>query len=81
MTFNQAYSDPSREAEPHALPDVEVFRLDAMEAKRVTGSNRAGAGFYYWYCLPGCLPDSDAIGPFDSEADALDDALDDARDE
>lgn len=76
MTFNQAYSNPDRESEPHALPDVEVFHCDSQEAKRVTGSNRAGAGFYYWFCLPGCLPDSEPIGPFDSEAEALADARD-----
>ena len=27
----QAYSDPSRESDPHALPDVEVFQLTARE--------------------------------------------------
>ena len=27
----QAYSDPSRESDPHALPDVEVFQLTAAE--------------------------------------------------
>jgi hypothetical protein len=21
-------------------------------------------GWFYWYCFPGCLPDSEAIGPF-----------------
>lgn len=28
----QAYSDPSRESDPHALPDIEVFQLTATEA-------------------------------------------------
>ena len=27
-------------------------------------------GYYFWYCLPGCLPDSEPYGPFASEADA-----------
>lgn len=27
----QAYSDPTRADDPHALPDVEVFELTAME--------------------------------------------------
>jgi hypothetical protein len=31
-------------------------------------------GWFYWYCLPGCLPDSDAFGPFATEAEALADA-------
>ena len=28
-------------------------------------------GWFYWYCFPGCLPDSEAIGPFDSYDEAL----------
>lgn len=27
-------------------------------------------GWYYWWCLPGCLPDSEPFGPFDSYDDA-----------
>lgn len=29
--MSQAYSDPSRERDPHALPDIEVFQLTAAE--------------------------------------------------
>ena len=29
--MTQAYSDPSRENEPFALPDVEIFYLDGAE--------------------------------------------------
>jgi hypothetical protein len=57
----------------HALPDVEVFYgcpddigIDAEQ------------GWYYWYCFPGCLPDSDPVGPFATEAEALADAQGDA---
>lgn len=31
-------------------------------------------GWFWWSCFPGCLPDSDPVGPFDTEADALADA-------
>ena len=31
-------------------------------------------GWYYWSCFPGCLPDSDPIGPFATSADAYHDA-------
>jgi hypothetical protein len=31
-------------------------------------------GWFYWFCFPGCLPDSEPKGPFQSEDDALDDA-------
>lgn len=34
--------------------------------------------WFYWYCLPGCLPDSDPIGPFASEDEALADARENA---
>lgn len=28
-------------------------------------------GFYYWFCLPGCMPDSEPDGPYDTEEEAL----------
>ena len=31
MTMTQAYSDPSRVDDPHALPDMEVFRVTELE--------------------------------------------------
>jgi hypothetical protein len=31
-------------------------------------------GFWYWTCLPGCLPDSDVSGPYDTAMAALTDA-------
>lgn len=31
-------------------------------------------GWFYWYCMPGCMPDSESFGPFESEAEALKDA-------
>jgi len=88
----QAYSDTTREAEPFALPDVEVFYVSDTEAKtnrsvmvnecvraffdeEHTG-NLTEAGWYWWSCFPGCLPDSDPFGPFDTEAEALADAQD-----
>lgn len=29
-------------------------------------------GFYFWFCLPGCLPDSEPDGPYATEQAALD---------
>jgi hypothetical protein len=69
----QEYRDPSREADPHALPDIEVFHMTAQEAAWNTAAGTA-AGWYWWSCLPGCLPDCDPVGPFDTEAEALADA-------
>ena len=32
------------------------------------------AGWYWWSCFPGCLPDGDPSGPFPSEDAAREDA-------
>jgi hypothetical protein len=39
---------------------VEVFYADDDLASEFAGS----AGWYWWECYPGCLPLSDAFGPF-----------------
>ena len=31
-------------------------------------------GWYWWACFPGCLPDGDAVGPFETEREAVIDA-------
>lgn len=69
----QAYSDPKRADDPYALPDVEVFYSDGVNEAGGSGDDTPAdhAGWYYWYCFPGCLPDSDPIGPFATEAEAL----------
>jgi hypothetical protein len=71
----QIYSDPSRAADPHALPDVEVFYQ--AETVCVDGETME-FGWYYWPCFPGCVPDGEAIGPFDTESEAVADATMDA---
>jgi hypothetical protein len=58
-----------RESEETALPDLEVFQVDAQ-----LGQLYNGPGWYYWTCFPGCLPDGDPNGPFDTETEALEDA-------
>ena len=79
----QAYSDPTREAEPFALPDVEVFYLSQLEVNyNLENLDHADeytlteAGWYWWPCFPGCLPDGEPSGPFNTEAEALEDAQD-----
>ena len=86
----QAYSDPTRESEPYALPDVEVWNVppddprtrrlyfDTPAMRDALGESIPGieAGWYWWSCFPGCLPDSEPFGPFNSEAEALADAQD-----
>jgi len=75
MTYH--YLDASRESDPHALPDVEVFDeykgrgrfLDPNDPRPPMWWD--GKGFYYAPGSPGCLWDSDPVGPYDSESEAL----------
>ena len=81
--MSQIYTDETREEEPYALPNAEVFYVSQMEVNyNLQNIDHADeytiteAGWYWWSCFPGCLPDSDAIGPFETEQDAIDDARD-----
>jgi len=58
--------------------NVELFQVTRDDARRnrADGSEPRYAGFYYWTCFPGCLPDSDAFGPFRSWRAAALDAVD-----
>jgi hypothetical protein len=109
IDMTQHYSNPERESDPHALPDLEVFELTAAEvAERdedmvfeymrrhefrlasmnsrtreqmidaMIAENGIQGGYFYWYCFPGCMPDSDAIGPYTTHAEAVRAAQDDA---
>jgi hypothetical protein len=70
--MSQHYSNPVRATDPHALPDVEVFYLSEAECKTaLLGQEEPTRGWYWWHCFPGCLPDGEAVGPFESEADAV----------
>ena len=59
----QVYSDPSRADEPHHLPDCVVFQTRD--------------GWFWQSQMPGCLPDSEPLGPFDTRQAAIDDCQDD----
>ena len=74
--MSQQYFDPKRESDPHALPDCEVFYASADELESDAPGEYLPAGWYWWACFPGCLPDSDPFGPFETEAEALEDAQD-----
>lgn len=73
------YSDPTRSADPYALPDLEIFHCpNDYDLEPQSGEEEPyEPGWYYWYCFPGCMPDSDPFGPFDSYNSALADARDD----
>ena len=63
------YSDPTRESDPHAQPNVEVF--DSFEYEDSTIEWNVGEGWYYAFGFPGCLWDGEPVGPFNTEEEAL----------
>lgn len=65
----------------HAGPRKAYDRTYAMDiCSRCAGDGYKACdecpepGWYWWACFPGCLPDSDPMGPFATEAEALADA-------
>lgn len=70
----QVFIDPERENDEYALPDVEVFYVEIDENDDRPDVQCDETGWYYWFCFPGCMPDSDPIGPFDTEEEAIADA-------
>lgn len=56
------------------LPDIEVFHADGTEAFPGPDGEALSIGFYWWACFPGCLPDGEPMGPFDTAEDAVEDA-------
>jgi len=78
--MSQHYSDPTRAEETYSLPDVETFHRTEEENRADGWLDDEGepmpAGWYWWTCLPGCMPDSDPFGPFETEAEAVEDAQD-----
>jgi hypothetical protein len=96
--MSQHYSNPDREDETYALPDVETFTARYGDCPFCTSTviedgsgqfhceecrdGRKGqgvvpedikTGWFYWYCFPGCLPEGDPIGPFETEDAAIGD--------
>ena len=67
--MTQFYTDPSRAYDPHALPDAEAFQVTKTDP--ITSEMMLEPGWYFWACFPGCLPDSEPTGPYDSEGDAI----------
>lgn len=64
------------------LKHLEVFKSTYTETENEYGEiqldlngDDTGTGWFYWFSLPGCLPDSEAFGPFETEQEALADAL------
>ena len=72
----QFYQDTTRESDPHALPDAEAFYSGPADRDPMVDGPQFGLppGWYWWSCFPGCMPDGDPSGPFDTEETAIADA-------
>jgi len=62
--------------------NIEVFYLspteaayNSMNADHATEYTPSESGWYWWSCCAGCLPDSEPVGPFNSESEAFKDAV------
>jgi hypothetical protein len=51
----------------------EVFYADDLKSE---DGEDLPAGFYWWACFPGCMPDGDPSGPFQTEGEAIASAQD-----
>ena len=51
-----------------AIGSFETFQIEEYE------SVDYAAGWHWWACFPGCIPDGDPCGPFDTEQEAIADA-------
>lgn len=55
----------------------EIFHMSILEQTEETcfwnreDNEALGAGWFYWCCFPGCLPEGDPIGPFMTWGDAF----------
>ena len=54
----RAYSSDEAKNSIWSLPDIEYW----MDEK---------SNWLWWYCLPGCMPDSDPFGPFNLESECI----------
>ena len=64
------YADHEDYAERNGIGESEVVETDTPDP-----------GWYWWSCFPGCLPDGEPMGPFETEAEALADAREGIEDE
>lgn len=62
----------------HEYMQRHEFRLAAMNSRvrqkmldTMIEEQAIEGGWFWWSCFPGCLPDSEAIGPFGSSHEAI----------
>ena len=49
--------------------------FEVFHAKEYADGGLEADGWYWWACFPGCMPDSDPSGPYDTAEDAYVDAM------
>ena len=60
--------------QPKSGGSYEIFRI--TKPQTYLGEDMfEPPGWYWWACWPGCMPDGDAVGPFETEQAAIDDVM------
>jgi hypothetical protein len=64
---------PFKHDDGRTYGSFEVFYIDVDEVSqyRDEEDQPREPGWYWWACFPGCLPDSEPVGPFSSEEEAV----------
>jgi hypothetical protein len=57
------------EVEPWEHPEQGTWGYQVKDTRMACEPCKAG--WYWWFCLPGCLPDSEPYGPFKTEEAAI----------
>jgi len=81
MSYHKFIAEVQEDESETEYGSFEVFFVSPM----VATYNRQNAdhgneytiyesGWYWWSCFPGCLPDSEPFGPFETEEQAINDA-------
>ena len=70
---------PSSEVEAESSASGPAARCycPSCEWQVGTAEKTERRGWFFWFCLPGCMPDSSVFGPYDTEQEALDAARQD----
>jgi hypothetical protein len=86
QTAREFAESDSNEELIHEYLRKPAFRLASMNSKTRDAMFDAmieeeciEGGWFWWTCLPGCMPDSPAFGPFKTKEEAANDALDSAN--
>ena len=78
MTAEEIATSGRYEDEIHELMHEPEYRLANFNSKAraklidaLIEQECIEGGWFYWFCLPGCMPDSEAMGPYATQAEAL----------